>query len=487
MSCRPADQASHSAPGAALVSCGRKSLRSGPAPRKATPSLRLDSPATDSASPIPRWVLDWISRHETSTGPRSTTVRTLVLPRLRPYQRALVNDRRRDVVCVAATQIGKTFAVASWLLAAAWRQPQPHVWWWTAPTYQQADIGRRLLLRLAQSAGILDMAVTTPTPRLGLINGASIEFRSWEREQNLHGATIAGGVIDEAGLLTPEAQAAISARRSHTAGPLRYIGNPGVVSGPFRRLAGLAESDSTGVYGWHRWTWRDKYAALLSERPAAAAEFAAFVESERRSIPDYEFRRLYEAVWTEDEAAVFRGVAECVVQRDALLSGGADEFALGVDVGQSSDYYVAVSYARNAQLLELRDRARGIGYPQIAERVASIARALHAVVALEINGPGVAVAQRMDEIGASYVPVTTTSASKQEMILRLASDIQERRVNVADHPPLPHELAIYQYRRMPTGVYQYSAPAGEHDDAVMAAALARWAAPRFDLSQSGWL
>ena len=112
-----------------------------------------------------------------------------------------------------------------------------HPWWWTAPTYNQVIAGFRLMVAIASSAGALAKEpTTTPYPVVTLENGASIEFRSWEREQNLMGTSIAGGVVDEAGLLTPEAQAALSTRRSSTLGPLRYIGNPGVVAGPFRRL-----------------------------------------------------------------------------------------------------------------------------------------------------------------------------------------------------------------------------------------------------------
>ena len=400
---------------------------------------------------------------------------------------------------VSSTQVGKTFAIACWLLAGAIQDRVTyHPSWWLAPTYNQVVQGFRIFCAIAASGNLLaQQPTTTPYPSARLINGAVVEFRSWEREQNLMGTTIARGAIDEAGLLTPEAQAAISSRRSGTMGPLRYIGNPGIVAGPFRRLCTLGEQARTpgnewaGIFSLHRWTWKDKHAALAETDPQRADEYARFIEQERQSIPDFEFRRLYEAEWTEDEAAVFRGVWECTTHGDvALLMPGMDRFTIGVDVAQSVDYLAVVSYAHEAKRLELRHRVRGVSYQQAAADVDRIARELNASVVVEVNGPGIALVQELQRLDTPMYGFTTTAQSKQELILSLAADVQTQRIRLADHAPMPHEFGCYRYERGPTGLYRYSAPSGEHDDTVMAAALARWGAQHAinELAElSGWL
>lgn len=404
-------------------------------------------------------------------------------------------DRARDVLCVSATQVGKTYLLAAWLLAMALARPsRVHPYWWLAPTYNQVVQGYRLVTGMGGSAGVLDgRPVMTPYPIVRFISGGVIEFRSWEREQNLMGTTIAGGVVDEAGLLTPEAQAAISTRRSSTLGPLRYIGNPGIMAGPFRKLCGLGEQAAqegsrwSGVYGMHCWTWRDKLAALEIEDQRRAAEYAAFIEQERESLPDFEFRRLYDAEWTEDEAAVFRGVHECL-DGNSHLGAEADSFVLGVDVGQVVDYMAVVSMGKQTRRLELRDRFRGVSFPQAAERVKAIQAQLDAPVVLEVNNQGVAMRTEFDRIGVRYIPFTTTNQSKQEVVLTLAADVQSKRVKIAEHQPMPYEFSTFRYERTPAGLYRYGAPAGEHDDTVMAAALARWGVGRaVDLADYGWI
>jgi hypothetical protein len=424
---------------------------------------------------------------------------TIYLPALYPYQQRLLNDPARDACTVSATQVGKTYALAVWIVVSAMtRGNRTHPWWWIAPTFSQIAQGFKLALAFASSAGMVQASTVSPFPIIKLVNGATIEFRSWEREQNLAGTTIGGGVVDEAGLLTNEAQGIISTRRSATLGPLRYIGNPGVVAGPFRRLCALGEqaatpgNEWTGTFSLHRWTWRDKHEALLLADADRAFQYERFIEQERRSIPDFEFRRLYEAEWTEDEAAVFRGLDACIDRTGAgLLAAGTDRFVIGVDVAQSVDYLAAVSWAQNAHRLELRYRARGIPYAQAAQTLKALSQELSAPLIVEENGPGVALIQELARLEVPVYPFTTTSQSKQEVILNLAADIQggPDRCVVSDHSPLPHELAMYRYERGTTGMYRYSAPPGEHDDTVMAAALARWGAARclYDLKDYGWI
>jgi hypothetical protein len=329
--------------------------------------------------------------------------------------------------------------------------------------------------------------VMSPFPIVRLINGSVIEFRSWEREQNLMGDPIAAAVVDEAGLLTPTAQSAISSRRSSTMGPIHYIGNPGMVAGPFRKLCGLAETGEwPGVYSLHRWTWEDKYKALLTEGPGKAEEYADFIKQERASLPEFEFRRLYDAEWTEDESAVFRNVHE--VSTAAKFAGpNGDSYVIGLDVAQLQDYLVAVVVGVNGYCAGAMERMRGVSYPDAAQRMKRLQEQYHAPIVVETNGPGIAITQEFDRIGVNYIPFTTTGQTKQEAVLRLAADFQEKRIKLADLPPMQHELSVFRYERTSSMHYRYEAPAGEHDDCVMALAFASWGRLRCGNQRVEWV
>lgn len=411
-------------------------------------------------------------------------MKRLVLPPLYPYQKALLTDHARDALTVSATQVGKSFALACWLAAKMWEYCGPHPWWWIAPSYKQAQVGMDLMRVLFGQCGAIESGpLKTPPYTLRMQSGTRCEFRTWDDPANLMGTTIAGGVVDEAGLLTPTAQSAISTRRSATLGPLRYIGNPGMTTGPFRKLCSLAEQDDGNTYSLHRWTWEDRASALP---PVRAAEYRQFIEQEKASLPEYEFRRLYEAEWTSDEAAVFSNIWE-VTDGEGFQGRDEQRRVLGVDVGQSVDYLAAVGLGIDSHRADVLERFRGVGYPEAAQRLQSLQARLQAPIVLEVNGPGVALAQEFDRLNVSYIPFTTTSQSKQEIILNLAAAFQQKRISLADLPPLQYELEVFRYERMPSGVYRYTAPAGEHDDTVMALALANWGRQRAGAVSVEWI
>ncbi|HLC28331.1 MAG TPA: terminase family protein [Dehalococcoidia bacterium] len=413
-------------------------------------------------------------------------------------QERLVADRARDVVTLSATQVGKSYALAAWLVASAVEHPRPHPWWWVAPTYKQAEIGFNYVRGFARAGGLLVSERHTSPPSVRLIRGAQIEFRTWDNPQNLMGSPIAGGVVDEAGLLTIEADSAISSRRSGTLGPLRYIGNPGSSASPFRRLCSLGEqgadpsSEWYGVYSFHRWTWRDKYEALMRTDSSGASEYARFVDQERARLPEYEFRRLYEAEWTEDEAAVFQSLPGPGLPAIVGPAAG-DSYLVGVDVAQQQDYLVAVIISRLLRGVVGMARWRGVPYPQSADRLAALSDSWsRAPLAIEDNGPGIALFQDLQRRGTPAYPFTTTGPSKQEAVMHLAGELARkdgRAFRYADLPPLEQELKMYRYKRMPSGNYQYGAAAGDHDDCVMALAIGLWVLDHrvVDLAGSGWM
>ncbi len=383
---------------------------------------------------------------------------------------------------MSATQIGKTFVEACWITVRAWEDPvKLHPWWWTGPTYNQVMNGFRYITAFATTSGILACPpVTTPFPKVKLVNGASIEFRSRDVPKNLMGDTIAGGVVDEAGLLTEDQHSTISTRRSATLGPLHYIGNPGLFTGPFRRIAARAEAagnpanEGHGLYSLHRWTWKDRHAALHAIDAEAAARYLAFIEEERAGgVAEFEFRRLYEAEWTEDEAAVFLGVMDSSSGPPLEVGAPGERYSIGVDVGQRVDYLVAIAIGNASRRADAMLRFRGIPYPQAADRLVEFQKKFPGTMTIETNGPGIALYQELRKRGARVAAFDTTGDTKEEAITGLATDLGKK-LSLAMMPPLQHELSVYRYEKRAAGKvihYVYGAPSGEHDDTVMALAI----------------
>ena len=66
----------------------------------------------------------------------------------------------------------------------------------------------------------------------------------------------------------------------------------------------------------------------------------------------------------------------------------------------------------------------------------------------------------------------TTNASKTQAIDALALAFERGDLSIIPDPVMVGELQAYEMERLPSGMGRYSAPAGLHDDTVMALALA---------------
>jgi hypothetical protein len=79
-------------------------------------------------------------------------------------------------------------------------------------------------------------------------------------------------------------------------------------------------------------------------------------------------------------------------------------------------------------------------------------------------------------------PFTTTAVSKRQGLDRLILAFERGEIALLRDDALIHELLAYSARTLPSGLIQYGAPAGSHDDLVMALMLA-WEGSRFVLTR----
>jgi len=69
-------------------------------------------------------------------------------------------------------------------------------------------------------------------------------------------------------------------------------------------------------------------------------------------------------------------------------------------------------------------------------------------------------------------PFTTTNASKALAIEALTLAFERNELQILRDPILVSELQAYQAETLPSGLLRYGAPSGQHDDTVMALAMA---------------
>ena len=90
----------------------------------------------------------------------------------------------------------------------------------------------------------------------------------------------------------------------------------------------------------------------------------------------------------------------------------------------------------------------------------------------EQNSIGQPVIEQLIREGLRIQPFTTTNASKARAIEALALAFERSDIHILNDPVLVSELVAYQADRLPSGLRHYGAPGGQHDDTVMALAMA---------------
>lgn len=412
----------------------------------------------------------------------------------------MIQERASDLAVVASFQVGKSVALAAWKLLRRWTMPGSKGGCF-APTEKQLVIVFDQLSTFARTAGVLVSQSTSPGQRKIVIGAGGREavehFYSWDNPETMRGPALDDIGADECGLMTEPAYGIMSSRVAATLGPSRWIGNPGLLSGPFRRLIdrGLDPQRDPALFATYRWTWRE----LANVRPCICGlgpvapdappswfqhsepeckrrAYLIRIATQKDTLPPEMFATAYEAEFASGEGSVFR--QDCIRDKTtgepAVTPEAGHRYVIGVDVAQEVDYLVAAVWdADGGPRLCALDRWRGLPYHASEARLAGLSQHWHgATLVIETNGPGRPLYDALNHRGVGVREFVTTAQSKGPAILAFAAALHdpESGVTLAPIPPLQDELRSFRFERTLNG-YRYTAPSGMHDDCVMAAAV----------------
>lgn len=195
------------------------------------------------------------------------------------------------------------------------------------------------------------------------------------------------------------------------------------------------------------------------------------IEAARAGMLQMAFLQEIEAQFISSGGAVFRGLDN--VQRDEPPAPYEGNFVMGVDWGKENDYTVMTIIDTHTRQQVAIDRFNQVGWQIQRDRLATVAAAwgVHTIYA-ESNSIGSPNIEALQADGLNVIPFTTTAQSKRAVIEALALAIERRDIMLLDNDVQHHELLAYTMKKTSAGNYIYGAPAGAHDDTVMALAIA---------------
>lgn len=213
-----------------------------------------------------------------------------------------------------------------------------------------------------------------------------------------------------------------------------------------------------------------------SANPLISAEELDFIQFE---TPERVWRTEYLAEFTDELGQVFRGIREAATAPLDAQPQHGKHYVMGVDWGREGDYTAIVVLDAETNAVVALDRFNQINWSLQRGRL----RALYdhwkpLVIYAEANSIGSPNIEALQAEGLPIRPFQTTSASKPALIESLALAIERHDISLIPDDALIGELSAYTMERLSGGGYRYTAPVGLHDDLVIAAALA-WYAARY--------
>jgi phage FluMu gp28-like protein len=197
------------------------------------------------------------------------------------------------------------------------------------------------------------------------------------------------------------------------------------------------------------------------------------IEAAKRDLPERVYLQEYEAKFMDDGGGVFRKIEASISDDDIPDSG---QFIIGCDWGRTHDATVFCCLHLESGIVCELDRMTQTDYQSQVNRLHTLwQRYPGSEIIAETNAMGGPIVEALQNQGLPVTGFITTNQSKQKLIDGLALGFERGEVHIPRDPILINELQSYESKRLPSGRISYSAPDGQHDDTVIALALA-WSA-----------
>lgn len=341
--------------------------------------------------------------------------------------------------------------------------------WWVAPSYKMSEVGWRPLRRLASR--IPGSEIRKVDRQVLLPGGGEVSVRSADNPDSLRGEGLDYVVLDECAFMQEMAwNEALRPALADRQGRALFISTPKGRNW-FWRLWILGQD---GGDEWHSWTFTSYDNPHIADSEIDAA---------RAILPDRVFRQEFMAEFIDDAGGVFRGVMQATTATEQAGRIEGHDYVIGVDWGKHNDFTVlSVVDMQTNELCHL-DRFNQIDYAVQTSRLKALASRFQPVTIIaESNAMGEPIIEQLQRDGLPVQAFKTTNATKTAVIDALAMAFEQGAIRILNDPVLVGELQAYEMERLPSGMLRYSAPAGMHDDTVIALALA-WSG----VSNTPWL
>ena len=332
---------------------------------------------------------------------------------------------------------------------------------WIAPTYKNTRPMWRWAVSTAMPAVKAGrMSVNRSDKIITTKAGGELAIYSGDNIDSIRGEAFNLVILDEAAKLLEGAWTdAIMPTLAD------YDGDAVLISTPRGRNWFYNEFMRAQADGQHAAAWQ----APTSDNPLPNIQHAFRAVRER--VPEMTYRQEWLAEFVES-SGVFRRIVEAATAERFSEPISGRTYVAGVDIANEQDFTVITVMDTRLNQQVYMDRFNRVGYEALEDRIHAVYERFGIqTMVIEDNSVGQPVIDHLRRRGMRIVSFHTSSASKGPLIQALQSAFEHGTIKILNDPIQIGELQAYESKRNASG-FSYSAPAGMHDDTVMALALA---------------
>jgi hypothetical protein len=392
------------------------------------------------------------------------------------WQAAAFVASERFIVWTAGRRCGKSEFAVMWTLRRvldARARRLTGVIWIVYPTYDIARTAWRKFKRLTPAAWVRQYIGTETSPRAIIMRGGiTIEFKSGVNPGALVGEGLLACWVDECGTIKER-----------------------VWSESLRPTLAdhVAPALLTGTPKGHNWYWKLYQQGWLPDFP----DTLSIGLNSGQGIPSYENpylrrdeidamgREMSQRLFQQEILAKFLSDEGAVLKLERVRAKGLRystnvTAALGIDLARRADYTVMVGMDADLGVTHF-ERFRDIDWPIQKRKIeATWLKLGKPAIVIDATGVGDPMVQELQYSGVYVAEAFLfTGTSKRQLVESLAMACDDAALTLPDEPELLNEMEAFEMTALPSGNVRYAAPEGQHDDCVMALALAQRGAMRF--------
>lgn len=346
------------------------------------------------------------------------------------------------------------------------------IYWYVAPTYTQAKeiVWRDPEMLAKYLPDALVVKKNESELSIEIKSGSIIVLKGADKPDSLRGPNPKGVILDECYLMKEEAWTEIIAPIAF-ANPemwVWFIGTPKPMGASWESLYQEATRRMNEDATWFSMTLGADTSGILTPESLAEA---------KRVMTEQAYEQEFLCHYFGDEGVVFRGVDKCIRTSIQVNQNwdGLQRHQIGVDLAMHVDWTVACGINLASYEVDIFDRYNQIDYNLQKSRIEAMVRRYgNPRVNMDATGVGEPIVQDLQSRGLGINGVRFTAEIKKNLVTNLALWIEQGKLRLPNIPELINELRTFGYEVSAKGNVQYSAPQGQHDDCVMALALAVW-------------